>query len=403
METSALYINEMMNRRTNVRINRNRFPICLILLPAVFLCLTAVHGFSLPANIAFLSIDNVSANPRYDYLEGIIRGLLLFDLSGAQDIEVVNRSDLDDILREQELQLSSLAEDQNRAIEVGRILGADYLLRGEYVFLGRDVLITVRLLDVASARTLTFSERGASENTLHAISEQIIFRLTGREAALQSDQHDRSIISLQDEKPGSVHLFSHLIDAEIFVDDEFIGYTTGDPRVPFGIEDLSPGTHRLRIHLSGFGVVKQPEITFHDWEEEVEIQPGKRSVVRAKARHFNEIIYNLQRLVWEDISFRELEAAGSVRREHDASFIDREGRPVPIELVAEARRRDDVLEYTVVINYEGQIHSYDLSGPIQEQREIREMIGKVEVWLEVDSSEVSYSVRRHDIAQNMFR
>jgi hypothetical protein len=57
----------------------------------------------------------------------------------------------------------------------------------------------------------------------------------------------------------------------------------------------------------------------------------------------------------------------------------------------------------VVINYEGQIHSYDLSGPIQEQREIREMIGKVEVWLEVDSSEVSYSVRRHDITQNMFR
>ncbi len=377
--------------------------VCFSFLLVVFLCLIAVHGFSLPVNIAFLSVDNLSANPRYDYLEGIIRGLLLFDLTGARDIEVVNRSDLDDILREQELQLSSLAEDQNKAIEVGRILGADYLLRGEYVFLGRDVLITVRLLEVVSARTLTFSERGASENTLHSIAEQIIFRLTGREVALQSDQHDRSIISLQDEKPGSVHLFSHLIDAEIFVDDEFVGYTTGNSRVPFEIEDLSPGTHRLRIHLYSFGVVKQPEITFHDWEEEVEIQPGKRSVVRAKVRHLNEIIYGLQRLVREDISFRELEADGSVRREHDASFIDREGRPVQIELVAEARRRDDELDYTVVISYDGEIHSYDLSGPIREQREIREMIGKVEVWLEVDSSEVSYSVRRRDIVQNMFR
>lgn len=358
---------------------------------------------ALPANIAFLSIDNLSANPRYDYLEGIIRGLLLFDLSGADDIEVVNRSDLDAILREQELQLSSLAEDQNKAIEVGRILGADYLLRGEYVFLGGDVLITVRLLDVVSARTLTFSERGAGENTLHSLSEQIIFRLTGREVVLQSDQHDRSIISLQDEKPGSVHLFSHLIDAEIFVDDEFVGYTTGDSRVPFQIENLSPGSHRLRIHLSSFGVVKQPEITFHDWEEEVEIQPGKRSVVRAKARHFNDIIYELQQLVREDISFRELEVSGSVRREHDASFVDRQGRPVPIELVAEARRRNDQLDYTVVVSYDGEIHSYDLSGPIQERREIREMIGKVEVWLEVDSSEVSYSLRRRDITQGMFR
>ena len=61
--------------------------------------LAAAAGHCLPVNIAFLSIDNLSANPRYDYLEGIIRGLLLFDLSGSQDHEVVNSSDLDDILR----------------------------------------------------------------------------------------------------------------------------------------------------------------------------------------------------------------------------------------------------------------------------------------------------------------
>ena len=370
----------------------------------LFMLLSAVGTVhALPVNIAFLSIDNLSANPRYDYLEGIIRGLLLFDLSGVQDIEVVNRSDLDAILREQELQLSSLAEDQNTAIEVGRILGADYLLRGEYVFLGNDVLITVRLVDVVQARSLTFSERGASENTLHSIAEQIIFRLSGREVALQSEQHDRSIISLQDEKPGSVQLFSHLVDAEIFLDDEFVGYTTGNPRVPFDIDNLSPGTHRLRIRLSGFGVVKEPEITFHDWEEEVQIAPGKRTVVRAKARQFNEIIYDLQQLVWEDVGFTELEAGGGVRREHDGSFVDRQGEPVPITLVATDRSQGDRLEYVVEISYQGKMHSWDLSGPIDERKEIRERIGKVEVRLEVDSSQVSYSIWRRDIEQGMHR
>jgi TolB-like protein len=374
-----------------------------LILLLVLMCIVPVAVQALPVNIAFLSIDNLSANPRYDYLEGIIRGLLLFDLSGAQDIDVVNRSDLDAILREQELQLSNLAEDQNKAIEVGRILGADYLLRGEYVFLGNDVLITVRLVDVVQARSLTFSERGASENTLHAIAEQIIFRLTGREAALQSEQHDRSIISLQDEKPGSVHLFCQLIDAEIFVDDEFIGYTTGDPRVPFQIEDLSPGPHTLRIHLSGFGVVEEPEITFHDWEEVVQIAPGKRTVVRAKAQLFNHIIYNLQQLVREDIGFRELEGGGSVRREHDASFVDRDGKAVPITLVATARRQGDRLEYTVEISYQDQKYNWDLSGPIDERKEVRERVGKVEVRLEVDSSEVSYAIWRKDIEQGMHR
>jgi TolB-like protein len=381
----------------------SRLFVCLLISLFVLTCIAPVAAQALSVNIAFLSIDNLSANPRYDYLEGIVRGLLLFDLSGAQDIEVVNRSDLDAILRERELQLSDLAEDQNRAIEVGRILGADYLLRGEYVFLGNDVLITVRLVDVVEARSLVFSERGDSENTLHAIAEQVIFRLTGREVALQSEQHDRSIISLQDEKPGSVHLFSHLIDAEIFVDDEFVGYTTGDPRVPFQIEDLSPGTHRLRIHLSGFGVVKEPEITFHDWEEEVRIAPGKRTVVRAKAQLFNHIIYNLQQLVREDIGFRELEGGESIRREHDASFVDRDGKAVPITLVATARRQGDRLEYVVEISYQDQMYKWDLSGPIDEQKEVREQVGKVEVRLEVDSSEVSYEIWRKDIEQGMHR
>ena len=384
---------------------KSRRPLSIILLTSLFvlMCLVPIASHALPVNIAFLSIDNLSANPRYDYLEGIIRGLLLFDLSGAQYIDVVNRSDLDAILREQELQLSNLAEDQSKAIEVGRILGADYLLRGEYVFLGNDVLITVRLIDVVEARSLTFSERGSSENTLHAIAEQIIFRLTGREVTLQSEQHDRSIISLHDEKPGSVHLFSHLIDAEIFVDGEFIGYTTGDARVPFEIEDLSPGTHTLRIHLSGFGVVKEPEITFHDWQEEVQIAPGKRTVVRARSQAFNHIIYNLQQLVREDINFRELEGGTPVRREHDASFVDRDGKPVPIRLVATARRQGDQLEYVVDVNYDGKSYTWDLSGPIDEKKEIRERVGKVEVRLEIDSWEVSYAIWRKDINQGMHR
>jgi TolB-like protein len=367
------------------------------------MCIVPVAAHAQPVHIAFLSIDNLSANPRYDYLEGIIRGLLLFDLSGAQDIEVVNRSDLDAILLEQELQLSNLAEDQNKAIEVGRILGADYLLRGEYVFLGNDVLITIRLVDVIQARSLTFSERGASENTLHGIAEQIIFRLTGREVALKSEIHDRSIISLQDEKPGSVNLFCNLIDAEIFVDGEFIGYTTGDPRVPFEIEDLSPGSHHLRIHLSDFGVVREPEITFHDWEQEVQISPGKRLVVRATIYHFSNTIYNLQQLLREDIRFRDLEGRQPVRREHDASFVDREGDPIPITLIATTRRQGDRLEYTVEVRYQNQTYNWDLSGQIDERKDVRERIGKVEVRLEVDSSEVSYSIWRRDIEQGMHR
>jgi len=361
------------------------------------------NATALPVRVAFTSIDNLSANPRYDYLEGIVRGVLLYDLSEAEGVEVVNRSDLDAILREQELQLSSLAEDQDRAIEVGRILGADYLLRGEYVFLGRDVLVTIRLLEVRSAKTLTFSERGASENTLHAIAEAMIFRLTGREVTLQSELRERSIISLQDEKPGSIALFCNLIDAEIFVDEQFAGYTTGDIRTPFEIEELSPGLHAVRVRLRDFGVVRQPEITFHDWEEQVEVPSGRRVVVRAQIRHFNDTLYNLTRLLREEVDVRELESAGSVSRSHEVSFVDREGNRVEILVRIDARLQGSTVSARALLRYQGRERELALSADRESDRELEEQLDKVSFLFSLEDGDVSYQLWRTDIQQNMFR
>ena len=357
---------------------------------------------AITVRLAFLSIENLSANPRYDYLEGIIRGILLYDLSSEKEIDVVDRNDLESILREQELRLSSLGDDQDAALQVGKILGADYLLKGEYVFLGEDVLVTISLLDVVTARSMTFSERGSSENILHSISEQILYRLTGKEVILQSDQRDRSIISLQDESPATVALHSSLIDAEIFLDDEFMGYTTGNERMPFVIEEVSPGMHTLRIHLDRFGVVKQPEISFHDWEEEVKITPGKRHVIRARAMHFNAILYELMELLREDIRISSLKGTGRISREHDASFIDRQGETVQVRLEIIALSKDKDVEVKAILTYENKPHTLDLISINGQRKEIKQEIGKIELKLSIDQSRISYSIWRTDISQNMF-
>ena len=371
------------------------------LFPIIFLLFGALQILgALPFSLAFLSIDNLGMDPRYDYLEGIIRGILLFDLSNQKNVQVVNRADLESILREQELQMSTLAEEQTKAIEVGKVLGADYLLRGEYVFLGRDVLVTVRLLEVATARTLTFSERGSTENMLHALAEQILLRLTGEEVVLQSEEHERSIISLKDESPGAIALHSNLIDAEIFLDGEFIGYTTGDYRIPFEIEDLSPGIHHVRIHLQHFGVVKEPEITFHDWEEEIDVEPGKRHVVRSTVTHFNTILYNLRGLLREDIRFRDIDR--DMQKEHDVSFVDRDGVPVDIAFSIEVRKETEQIAVNAALKYQDQPHLFSLNSA-EENTEIKEKIGKIQLEIELESDEVSYRITRTDIWQNMFR
>jgi len=379
-----------------------RRSILLAVFLAVALSLT-LPAFAAPVRLALLSIENQSADPRFDYLEGIIRGVLLYDLSSQQGVEIVTRTDLDAILREQELQVSAVASDPQAAARVGKLLGADYLVRGEYTALGGEVQVTVRLLEVAGGRTLSFVERGSSENLLHALAEKVLQRLTGRQVALQSEQKERSILSLQDEKPGKISLHSPLIDAEIFLDEEFIGYTTGNERVPYVLESVLPGRHRVRIHLGDFGVVKEPEITFHDWEETVEVKAGKNHVVRSKARHFNEIIYRLQQLLREEIPREELSKTGQVNRQHDASFTDRAGKRVQVLFSLEARRQAGSLELRATVRYAGQEQVLSLTAGPEEDKELNRSIGSVDVVLELDSGEVSYAIWRNDIQQNMFR
>jgi TolB-like protein len=378
----------------------------LVLSLLVLLCLALAPGgpaFGAPLRLALLSIENQSADPRFDYLEGIIRGVLLFDLSSQPGVEMITRTDLDAILREQELQVSGLTADPQAAARVGQLLGADYLVRGEYTALGGEVQVTVRLLEVAGGRTLSFVERGSSENLLHALAEKVLQRLTGSQVALQSEQKERSILSLRDEKPGKISLHSPLIDAEIFLDEEFVGYTTGSERTPFVMEGVLPGRHRVRLHLQDFGVVKEPEIRFQDWEQTLEVLPGKNHVLRSNARHFNDILYRLQQLLREEVSREELSKAGEVRRRHEASFADRSGRRVPIQLDLEARRRADSLEVRASVRYDGEQRVLSLAAAAEEDRELRQTIGLVDVILELDSGELSYEIWRNDIQQNMFR
>jgi len=379
-----------------------RRSILLAVLLAVALALT-LPAFAAPVRLALLSIENQSADPRFDYLEGIIRGVLLYDLSSQQGVEVVTRTDLDAILREQELQVSAVASDPQAAARVGKLLGADYLVRGEYTALGGEVQVTVRLLEVAGGRTLSFVERGSSENLLHALVEKVLQRLTGSRVVLQSEQKERSILSLQDERPGKISLHSPLIDAEIFLDEEFIGYTTGNERVPYVLESVLPGRHRVRIHLGDFGVVKEPEITFHDWEETVEVKAGKNHVVRSKARHFNEILYRLQQLLREEIPREELSKTGQATRQHDASFTDRTGKRVQVLFSLEAHHQAGALELRAVVRYAGQEQVLSLTAGPEEDKELNRSIGSVDVVLELDSGEVSYAIWRNDIQQNMFR
>jgi hypothetical protein len=391
---------------------------------AVAFALAAAGASAVPA-VAILEIANAGLDPRVDYLSGIVQGILAFDIGSQSDLALVDRRNLDAVLKEKELSLSSLGQDPGSAAEAGRLAGADWLLSGEYVFLGTDVLLTLSLTEAASAKRVVFRDRGSSENLVHKLAEQVVLRLTGAQASFADPGRSRSLVSLRDETPGSIALFSPIIQAEVFLDGAFVGYTTGDATLPLVLDKLAPGQHRVRVHLdSSFGVVGLPEVSFRDWEVAADVEANKRLTLRDETRHFNDILYRLIELGEGSAKATDADTKAAkpgsapaplpgLAFEKELSFKDRTGQEVAVKLRAKPRLEGAslVLDFALSAGPAGQApaaSAFSIALPAGEEgeKEGEAAVGivKLSATLEryADSWSLDWRVERTDIHQNMW-
>ena len=358
--------------------------------------------------IAVLSPENRSGDPRYDYIGGIAYGLLMYDLSSSGSVELVDRSAIDALLSERELSMSAIAASPERAFD--GIAGADFIIAGEYVLLGPEVRLTLKLVDVSSSKVITFSDSGSTENLIHTLAESVVERLAGKRPSLKEEGRSRSILSLRDETPGTIALFSYLIDAKVFLDGEFTGYTTGDRRLPFLIEGVDPGVHELSTDLgTDFGVVKLPEVTFAPWRELVRVQSGKRLTVTDKSTHFNDQLYHLMWVVRESPKVV-FDAAGKYAVGFPFAFVDRKGKErkgkLSVELLAPIGKEGKG-EASVVCEYEGETRTAPITYSPETEAEFELIIGLARFYVSVENRygrmELDVEVERTDIEQGMHR
>lgn len=356
--------------------------------------------------VALAGIENAGGDPRYDYLAGIVEGLLLFDLSRSPGVTLVNRSRIDDVLEEQRLALSGLTADGKKAVEIGRLAGADALIHGSYVFIGSEALFTLTITDVESGASRAVTDRGSTENAIHRLAEKALAAINGARVTFADPDSDRSILSLQDEKPGEIALYSNLIDAEIRLDGEFVGYTTGDLRVPFIIEGVPAGTHTVETDLGpDFGTVDLPEVIFRDWSAEVQVRSGDRSIVRADERHFNSILYDLQQL----FRFSETLYEGretEILFAEEVSFTDRRGEEIPAAIEGQATFIDGKGELRIRYRYGEEERTIELVTGGNEAFE--EEIGLTRLKASIESRygnscSVSLYLDRTDVYQGLHR
>ncbi len=176
----------------------SKYRLFLVVFLLAFITFTGTSLFSQDQlRIAIMDFQNLSNISNLDYLEKAIPEILITDLSLSKKIKIVERTRLEEILKEMQLTLSG-AVDQERIVEVGKIAGAKAILLGSIIKAGEIFRIDSRLIDASTGEVILAEKKEwSSESDVIAavdlLAEQIIKSLTGESIQISEKEPTEGI------------------------------------------------------------------------------------------------------------------------------------------------------------------------------------------------------------------
>lgn len=83
-----------------------------------------------------------------------VAAMLVTEFSGRDGMQVVERRQLNDLLMEQRLALSGRV-DENSAVEIGKLLGAQYVFHGQVASIAGNLRLDIRAVDVETGEVIS--------------------------------------------------------------------------------------------------------------------------------------------------------------------------------------------------------------------------------------------------------
>ena len=153
------------------------------LLACAVFCPHAAHAEG-ATPLAIWPFDSYSAGPgrsadESKLLEELLPELAAGELGGNVRFRVVDRRQLSEVLKEQKLGASQLAEESGR-LRLGRLVGASWMLFGSFMKVGPMWQIDLRIVDTASSRIVAAgSATGSGEDYPGAVRSAVSHLVRG--------------------------------------------------------------------------------------------------------------------------------------------------------------------------------------------------------------------------------
>jgi TolB-like protein/Tfp pilus assembly protein PilF len=133
------------------------------------------HTASGERSIAVLTFANVTREAADDWIGTGIAETVTADLKNVPDVTVIGRAQIFELLKNFP---SSDAGDDRLAIEIGRRLGAWWVVAGAYQRLGERIRITAHLLEVLTASLLRTVKIDGRVEEIFELQDRVVFELS---------------------------------------------------------------------------------------------------------------------------------------------------------------------------------------------------------------------------------
>lgn len=97
-----------------------------------------------------------------------ISAMLVTEFSGREGMRIVERAQLNELLREQDLSLSGRIEEAD-AIEVGKMLGVQYVLHGQVTSIVDNLRMDIRAVDVETSEIVSVMKMSDKTTELFSV------------------------------------------------------------------------------------------------------------------------------------------------------------------------------------------------------------------------------------------
>ena len=168
---------------------------------------------------------------------------------------VIEKSEREEILKEQQIQSSGIC-DTECVVDIGQLLGAEYLMLGEIIDLSGLYQIDIKIINVEKGdvtEKVTEEVEGRVKDLLNAMeraSDEIIRRIS-----VYKPDASQLLIGqtelIEEVKYGRVNIYSEPSDAIVLIDNDRIGLT------PIENKQVEVGTRNLKIIKKGYVTINK--------------------------------------------------------------------------------------------------------------------------------------------------